>query len=46
MQLDLVQMIDKQSGRRSELRFRVGVVALIVVAVLLVLISLGIVQLS
>ena len=41
MQLDLVHVIDNQLERGSELRFRAGVGVLIVVAVLLVMISLG-----
>jgi cytochrome c1 len=44
--VDLVHTTEEQPKRRSELRFRVGVAVLIVLAVLLVLISLGIVRLA
>jgi hypothetical protein len=44
--VDLVHTSEEQPKRRSELRFRVGVPVLIVLAVMLVLISLGIVRLT
>jgi len=43
--LDSVQPIEEQPEQRSELRFRAGVAVLIAVAVVLLLISLGLVQL-
>ena len=46
MHIDLVHTIERQPGRASELRFRAGVSVLIVLAAVLVLISLGIVQLG
>jgi hypothetical protein len=45
MHADLVHTSDEHPKRRSELRFRVGVAVLIVLAVMLLLVSLGIVRL-
>jgi hypothetical protein len=44
--VDLIHTSEEQPKRRSELRFRVGVAVLIVLAVVMVLVSLGIVRLG
>jgi hypothetical protein len=44
--VDVVQASEEKPKRRSELRFRVGVAVLIVLAAVLVLVSLGIFRLG